>query len=425
MSENDQVFAKSARILIPFIALLYFINYVDRVNLSFAALTMNQDLGFTPSVYGRGAGIFFFGYLLFQIPANAVLVRLGARRWIFSIMLVWGVLSMATAFVQTPLSFYTVRFLLGIAEAGFFPGMVLYLTYWFPQGYRARLIAGFMIAIPLAFVLGAPLSGLLLQLDGALSLHGWQWLFLTEGLPAFVLSFVVIKFLPDGPSDAPWLSSEEKSEISSRLRSEASTLTQEFWPALLDPRVWALGLIYFGINFGRYGVEFWLPQIVRGVGFSILATTFVVAVPYGLGMLAMVYWGRLSDVKRERIWHVALPSLTAATGCAVSAATQNDVAVLLSLFAVVISLLAVQGPFFSLPSTYLAGSAAAGGIALVNTLGTGMGGYLGPLIIGELKERSGTYGSSMAVLAVGLLLSCLIALGLGRATRARATALEG
>jgi len=412
--DRELVVSKCARVLIPFIALLYFVNYIDRVNVGFAALTMNKDLAFSPAQYGRGAGIFFLGYLLFQIPANLVLVRLGARRWIFLIMALWGAISTATAFVQTPVGFYAVRFLLGVAEAGFFPGMVMYLTYWFPQSYRARFIAGFMIAIPFAFVVGAPLSGFILQMEGVLSLHGWQWLFLIEGLPAFLLAFVVLKFLPDGPGDAPWLTGEERTEISSRLAADASSLTHELWPALLDPRVWALGLIYFGINFGRYGVELWLPQIIQGMGYSNLATTFVVAVPYGLGILAMIYWGRLSDVKGERIWHVALPSLAAAAGCVIASFATSDTVVLFALGAVVVGLLAVQGPFFSLPSSYLAGTAAAGGIGLINTLGTGAGGLFGPIVIGILKQQSGSYGSSMAVLALALVGSASIALLLGR-----------
>jgi len=424
MARQDKVFAKCARVLVPFIALLYFVNYVDRVNVSFAALTMNKDLQFSPSVYGLGAGIFFASYMIFQIPANAVLVRLGARRWIFALMLVWGAVSTATAFVRSPESFYAIRFTLGVAEAGFFPGMVMYLTYWFPQSYRARFIAGFMIAIPLAFVLGAPLSGLILQMDGTFSLHGWQWLFLIEGLPAFILSFVVLKFLPDGPADATWLNSEEKQAISSHLAADSGALEQDFVSALIDPRVWALGFVYFGINFGRYGVELWLPQIIQGMGVANLTTTFVVAVPYAAGMAAMIYWGRLSDVRGERIWHVALPSLTAAAGCLVASFAQIDIVVLLALGVVVVSLLAVQGPFFSLPSSYLAGSAAAAGIGLVNTLGTGAGGLLGPYVIGRLKEQSGTYGSSMAVLAVGLLFSALVVLALGRMTRAPRPALE-
>ncbi len=424
MSEPDQVFAKCARRLIPFIAVLYFVNYVDRVNVSFAALTMNRDLAFSPSIYGLGAGIFFWGYLLFQIPANAVLVRVGARRWIFSIMAVWGAISAANAFVRSPETFYALRFLLGVAEAGFFPGMVLYLTYWFPQAYRARFIAGFMVAIPLAFVIGGPLSGVILRMDGALSLHGWQWLFVIEGLPAFFLAFAVLAFLPDGPASASWLSGEEKNAISTSLAADSASLDQRFLPALFDPRVLALGLIYFGVNFGRYGVELWLPQIVQGMGVSNLATGFVVALPYALGMGAMIFWGRSSDRHRERIWHVALPALTAAAACAVASFAQNDLLVFVSLATVVISLLAVQGPFFSLPSSYLTGAAAAGGIALINTLGTGLGGLLGPYVIGRLKESTGGYGSSMATLALALLLSAVIALALGRATVARRAALR-
>jgi ACS family tartrate transporter-like MFS transporter len=263
-----------------------------------------------------------------------------------------------------------------------------------------------------------------LSLDGVLSLHGWQWLFVIEGLPAFFLAFVVLAFLPDGPATASWLSDEEKNAISTRLAGDSASLDHRFLPALLDPRVLALGLIYFGVNFGRYGVELWLPQIVQGMGVSNLATGFVVALPYALGMAAMIFWGRSSDRRGERIWHVALPALTAAAACAIASFAQNDLLVFVSLATVVVSLLAIQGPFFSLPSSYLTGAAAASGIALINTLGTGLGGLLGPYVIGKLKESSGGYGTSMAVLALALLLSAIVALGLGRATLARRAALQ-
>jgi ACS family tartrate transporter-like MFS transporter len=418
MDSQGMVFARCARRLVPLIAVLYFVNYVDRVNVGFAALTMNRDMGFSPAVYGLGASLFFGGYLLFQIPANLVLERVGARRWIFSIMAVWGALSMATAFMQGPLSFYVLRFLLGVAEAGFFPGMVLYLTYWFPQSYRARFVAAFMTAIPLAFVIGAPLSGFLLQMEGALSLHGWQWLFVIEGMPAFVLSLIVLRFLPDRPATASWLTDDEKSRISHQLAHESAALPRAFWPALLDPRVLALGIIYFGINFGRYGVELWLPQIVQGVGFSNLTTTFIVAVPYGAGIGAMIFWGLRSDRKGERAWHVALPCLAAGMGCTLAGILHNDLLVLASLGAVVVSLLAVQGPFFSLPSSYLSGTAVAGGIGLINMLGTGMGGLLGPSIMGYLKEHTGGYDSGMAVIALGLFVSSGVVLLTARMRKA-------
>jgi ACS family tartrate transporter-like MFS transporter len=417
MDEQATVFARCARRLVPLILILYLVNYLDRVNVGFAALTMNRDMSFSPSVYGLGASLFFGGYLLFQIPANVVLERVGARRWIFSIMAVWGVLSMATAFMQGPRSFYLLRFCLGVAEAGFFPGMVLYLTYWFPQSYRARFVASFMTAIPMAFVIGAPVSGFILKMEGVLSLHGWQWLFLIEGLPAFVLAFIVLRFMPDGPANAPWLTDEEKNRVSARLAEENAVLPCDFWSAF-DLRVLALGVVYFGINFGRYGVELWLPQIVQGTGFSNLATSFIVALPYGLGIVAMILWGLRSDRKGERIWHVALPCLSAAIGCTLAGILQNDILVLASLGAVVVSLLAVQGPFFSLPSAYLSGTAVASGIGLVNMLGTGMGGLLGPYIMGVLKESTGGYASGMAVLALALILSAVVALAAGRAREA-------
>ncbi|HYM18181.1 MAG TPA: MFS transporter [Micropepsaceae bacterium] len=414
MDEERNIFARCARRLVPLIAILYFVNYVDRVNVSFAGLTMNHDMGFSPFVYGLGGSLFFGGYLLFQIPANVVLERVGARRWIFAIMAVWGALSIGTAFIQGPKSFYALRFSLGVAEAGFFPGMVLYLTYWFPQSYRARFVAGFMTAIPMAFVVGAPLSGVLLQMEGVLSLRGWQWLFVIEGLPAFVLAFVVLRLLPDRPATASWLVDDEKLRISARLEGENVVLPRAFWPALVDPRVIALGLVYFGINFGRYGVELWLPQIVQGMGYSNLVTTLLVAIPYGVGIVAMIVWGLRSDSKGERIRHVALPCVLAAAGCTLAAVLHNDLLVLVAFGAVVVSLLAVQGPFFSLPSAYLGGTAVAGGIGLVNMLGTGMGGLLGPSIMGYLKENTGGYASGMAVLALALLFSAAVVLAIGR-----------
>jgi ACS family tartrate transporter-like MFS transporter len=241
----------------------------------------------------------------------------------------------------------------------------------------------------LAFVIGGPLSGVILSLDGVLSLHGWQWLFVIEGLPAFFLAFVVLAFLPDGPATASWLSGEEKNAISTRLAGDSASLDHRFLPALLDPRVLALGLIYFGVNFGRYGVELWLPQIVQGMGVSNLATGFVVALPYALGMAAMIFWGRSSDRRGERIWHVALPALAAAAACAIASFAQNDLLVFVSLATVVVSLLAIQGPFFSLPSSYLTGAAAAGGIALINTLGTGLGGFLALMSSASSRRAAG------------------------------------
>src|SRR5689334_21066134 len=285
-----QLLAKCAWRLIPVMALLYLVNYIDRVNAGFAALTMNKDLGFSPSIFGFGAGIFFAGYLLFQIPSNIVLERIGARVAVCFIMAAWGTISAATAFIHTPSDFYVVRFLLGVAEAGFFPGMIFYLTLWFPQAYRARLIAGFYSAIPLSFIIGGPLSSIVLELDGIGGLQGWQWLFLLEGLPVLLLGFVVLRLLPDGPTSAAWLTEEEKAAISARLASEQPATRPRLSDALLDPRVLLLGLAYFGWELGFYGLLLWLPQIVQAMGFATFTTGFVVALPFIASVLAMLIW---------------------------------------------------------------------------------------------------------------------------------------
>jgi ACS family tartrate transporter-like MFS transporter len=417
----EQVFVKAAWRLIPFMALLYLISIIDRLNVGFAALTMNKDLSFSPTVFGFGAGVFFVGYFLFQVPANFVLERVGARRWVFLILASWGTVSAACAFVQGPLSFYALRFVLGLAEAGLFPGIVLYLTYWFPRSYQARLTASFMAASPFAFIIGGPLASFILEMDGVLELHGWQWLFLLEGLPAVVLAFVLLRVVSDTPSEASWLSAEEKNLIASRLSAEGPQAPQqrEFWPALLDPRVLVLGLAYVAIGAGGYGIRIWLPQIVQGMGFSNFATGFVVAVPYAAAMLAMIVWGHSSDKRRERVWHVTLPTLLAAAGFVIASVARSDMVVLFALALVVIGLDAVIGPFWSLPSAFLRGSAAAGGIALINTFGTGLGGFLGAVSIGYFKETTGAYGLSMAVLAAGLVVASILVLTFVRALAPR------
>jgi ACS family tartrate transporter-like MFS transporter len=421
-STAEQVFAKCERRLIPFLGLLYLISLIDRLNVGFAALTMNADLGFSPSVFGFGAGIFFLGYSLFQVPANLMLVRFGARRWVFSILIVWGAISAACAFVQGPLSFYVLRFLLGVAEAGLFPGVVLYLTYWFPQERRARAIASFMAASPIAFIVVGPISSILLTMDGIGGLKGWQWLFLIEGLPACLLAFLLLKLVPDGPEQATWLSADEKRVIATSLAQEASTDQPGFWPALRDPRLYMLGIAYMAVGAGGYGMRLWLPQIVQSMGFSNFANGFVVALPYLLAVGAMIWWGHSSDKRGERIWHVIAPVLLAAFGFSIGAASSSDLVVLLGITLVIIGLDAVIGPFWSLPSSFLRGPAAAGGIALINTFGTGAGGFIGPFAIGYMLESSGGYSSSMAMLAFGLIGTCAIVIAFSRTFGARAAA---
>ena len=418
---EDRVFSKCAWRLIPFMILLYLVNYIDRVNAGFAALTMNKDLGLSPSVFGLGAGIFFIGYSLFQVPANIILDRIGTRRWVFCILATWGAISTATALVQGPASFYVLRFLLGVAEAGFTPGMIYYLSIWFPRSYRARFTGGFFVAVPLAFIVGGPLSGSILGMDGVSCLHGWQWLFLLEGGPAVVLAFAVLKFLPDGPEQAAFLNPDEKKLIAARLAAEESPTEQrDLSQGLLDPRVIALGLVYFGISSGAYGVQLWLPQIVQAMGYSNFATGFVSALPFVAGVAGLIVWGRSSDLRGERIWHVALPTLLAASSFVVAAFAPSDLVVLIALTFATVGIRSVQGPYWSLLSSFQSGPAAAGGIALASTIGTGLGGFFGPTIIGVLREQSGGYASGMLALAVGQMLATVIVLAFGRAMALRA-----
>jgi ACS family tartrate transporter-like MFS transporter len=421
--QPDQVFAKCAGRLIPFMMLLYITNYLDRVNVGFAALTMNRDLGFSPSVYGFAAGIFFISYAMFQIPATVLLERMGARRTVFIIMTAWGALSAANAFVRDPTTFYILRFLLGVAESGFFPGMILYLTFWFPGEYRARFTATFMIAIPISSTFGGPLSGLILGMDGIAGFQGWQWLFLIEGLPACLLAFAVLKFLPDGPATARFLSEGERQAITTRLAREKPATPASLWPGLVDPRVLLLGLAGTGIGASIFGSQLWLPQIVKSLGYSNLTTGFIAALPYMVAIPTVLLVARSSDRRGERIWHNAIPLLVAASGFAVAAVAVNPFLVIAGLTATVAGLIGTYGPYYSLASSFFAGPAAPGAIALVNLMCTGLGGFLGPNIIGMLKQGTGGYAAGMLALSAGLVGSVVILLLLGRVMASRTTAM--
>ncbi|MEO8300987.1 MAG: MFS transporter [Rhizomicrobium sp.] len=417
--EQEQVFAKCARRLIPFMMLLYVTNYLDRVNVGFAALTMNKDLGFSATVYGFAAGIFFISYAMFQIPATVLLERMGARRTVFAIMTAWGALSAATAFVNEPMLFYVLRFLLGVAESGFFPGIILYLTFWFPREYRARFTATFMMAIPLSSVFGAPLSGLILGMDGIGGFRGWQWLFLIEGLPACFLAFAVLKYLPDGPKDASFLTEAEKQIIAARLASEKASAPPSLWPGLYDPRVWLLGLTGTGIGASIFGSQLWLPQIVKAMGYSNLITTCIAALPYLAAIPTMIFVGRSSDRHGERIWHNVFPLTMSASGFAIAAVAPNHYVAVGGLIMVVAGLIGTYGPYYSLASSFFSGPAAPGAIALVNLMCTGLGGFLGPNILGYLKDQTGGYAAGMFTLSAGLVCSIIFVLILGRVIAAR------
>lgn len=410
---EDKLFAKPARRLLPLLGLLYFVSFLDRVNVGFAALQMNADLGFSDTAYATGAGIFFVAYALLEVPSNVMLEKFGARLWIFRIMLSWGLLSAATAFVYNESSFYLVRFLLGAAEAGFFPGVIFYLTRWFPAGLRARMVAGFMAAVPLAGIIGAPLSGAILGLHGFWGLAGWQWLFLIEGAPAVLLGFAVLRLLPDGPGDAPWLTDDERTAIAARLAAEPAPIHQTLGPALRDIRVWLFSIPYFGIVLALYGLSFWLPLIVKQMGFSDLQTGFVVAVPYVLAAIVMVVWGLRSDRRGERTAHFALPAFVAAAGFAGAAFLPGDLAVFLALVIGTVGIYAAFGPFWSVPAAELSGAAAAGGIALINSIGN-LGGFAGPYLIGWVKQTTGGYAPAMAAFAAIAALAGFAMMGLAR-----------
>ena len=308
--------------LIPFLVLAYFFSYLDRVNLGFAALTMNADLKFTPLIFAWGAGIFFIGYFIFEVPSNLALEKFGASRWIARIMVTWGIISAAMAMVSGELSFYVLRFLLGVAEAGFFPGIILYLTYWYPAEYRARFLAAFAIAVPVSTVIGAPISGLLLGLDGMMGLKGWQWLFIIEGIPSVLLGIVTWFYLTDRPEKADWLTAEQKAWLAAKLQAEIATKQAAkhltLGEALSSPKVITLSLIYFGFVGALYGMQFWLPQIVKAFGLTNAQTGFVTAIPYLFGTIAMILWARHSDATRERVAHVGGPLLLTAAALAAS-----------------------------------------------------------------------------------------------------------
>jgi ACS family tartrate transporter-like MFS transporter len=425
MIPPDQVFAKCAWRLVPLMTLLYFCNIMDRVNVGFASLTMNHDLGFNPAVYGLGAGVFFLGYALFQVPANAILEKVGAKRWIFLILLAWGLLSASNALVTGPHSFYAVRVLLGLVEAGFYPGMILYMTYWFTRPYRGRLVAIFMAALPAANIVGGPLSSLILGMNGYHGLAGWQWLFLIEGVPAVLLAFAVLTFLPDNPGKAPWLNQDEKTIIARELAAEDTSEHRDFWAALMDIKVLGLGIVYFGYSVGLYGVGLWLPQIVKSMGVSNLENGFVVALPYIAGTVAMIWWARHSDRTGERIWHVAWPAMLMVASLVVASLSHANLVIFLALSLVQVGALSLQGPFWVLPSTFLGGAAAASGIALINSIGTGGGGFVGPYMMGLMREMTGSFAAGVAVLAIGPVLTTVIVLILGRAGSRLAMAKAG
>ncbi len=405
---------KVRRRLIPFLILCYFVSYLDRVNIGFAALTMNADLGISAQAFGFTAGIFFLGYCLFEVPSNVMLAKFGARLWIARIMVTWGLVSMAMAFVTGAESLAVMRFLLGVAEAGFFPGIIYYLTRWVPAADRARTVSTFMVAVPVSALIGAPLSGWILDaFQGAGGLKGWQWLFIIEAVPAVVLGVAAFFFLDDKPEEARWLTPDERTALSSTIAREDeakdSSSRMTLRQALTDPRVLALSLVYFGIVCGLYSLTFWTPQIVKAFGMSHTATGFVAAVPFLFGAVAMIFWGRHSDQTGERRWHVALPAFIGSAGLVAGAYEGEPAFALFALTIAGIGIFAALPVFWTLPTAILSGTAAAAGIALINSIGN-IGGFAGPYLVGWLKGAGLTSGQAVAAIAGAMIMSGIMVL---------------
>lgn len=404
--------------LVPFLGLLYLINYLDRVNLGFAALTMNSDLGLSAAAYGLGAGLFFIGYFFFEVPSNIILHRVGARVWIARIMVTWGMVASATAFIQGEISFYVVRVLLGVAEAGFFPGIILYLTYWFPRAQRAKIVALFFLAVPLSSVIGSPLSTLLIQSgDGVLGFDaGWRFMFFVEGVPAVLLGVLVLAFLPSRPRQAKWLTEQESSALEARI-AEENARELPVRAALIDPRVIALSVVYFGIVYGLYVLAFFLPQVIKGfqkqfqVTFSLVEIGLITAVPYAVASVAMVLWARHSDRTGERTGHVAIAAFVGAVAIAAALYMNSPLLVMVCITVCAIGVYAAIPVFWQLPNAFLTGVGAAAGIGLINSFGN-LSGFLGPYLTGWLQGLTGSFRPGLWVVAGFMVLAGVIALSL-------------
>jgi len=411
--DADSIFRRVALRFMPLLFVGYVVAYLDRVNVGFAKLQMLNALHLSEAIYGLGAGLFFVGYFFFEVPSNLLLHRIGARRWIARIMITWAILSMATAWVTTPLEFYAVRFLLGIAEAGFFPGMVLYLTYWFPSHRRGRMVALLMAGNPVSGLVGGPASGWIMHsLQGVGGLAGWQWLFIIEALPSLLLGFVVLRHLDDRIADATWLSAPEKQVILDEIAADATTHTHGSVRAVFkSARVYLMCLILFGIVMGSYAIGFWQPSILRSTG---IEDTFVIGlltmIPYSVALVAMIAAGRHADHTRERRWHVAMPALVAGAGfvlCALSGA--SPVISVLGLTLATAGVITALPMFWALPTAFLGGTGAAAGIALINCTGN-LAGFISPAVIGWLKTLTHSLSSGLFVVAASLALSALLIL---------------
>jgi MFS transporter, ACS family, tartrate transporter len=402
--------------LLPLTILVYFLCYLDRINVGFAALTMNKDLGLDAATYGMAAGAFFWGYFLFEVPSNIILEKVGARIWIGRIMVTWGLLSGATAFSVGPWSFLTMRFLLGLAEAGLFPGMILFFTYWFPDWHRARIVSGFMVALPLAVAAGAPMSTALLELNGLWGLAGWKWMFIAEAIPTVLVGIFLLFCVTDRPHLARWLGEEERSWLISTLETERRLVEAKrkvsFWQSFWNPKVLWLTLNYFGIVTASVGMLLFLPQIVKQLGLTNMQVGWVTMIPYLCAVIAMLGWGWVSDRLGERRWTLSLACLVSAAGLVIAAQNLGTVWALVGISIAAMGFYGSKGPFWAIPSMILTGTAAASGIAWINSVGN-LGGFFGPTMVGWAKDYTGNFAGGLYALAGFALLSAVVsALGL-------------
>jgi D-galactonate transporter len=412
---SDSLYSKIAWRIMPIVLLGYIIAYLDRVNVGFAKLQMMGDLKFSDSVYGFGAGIFFLGYFVFEIPSNLILHKVGARVWICRVLVTWGIVSGCTAFVRTPWEFYSARFLLGLAEAGFFPGMILYLTYWFPSHRRAKMMAFLMAGNPISGIIGGPLSGYILHyFAGSRGFAGWQWLFIIEAIPAVILGVIILFYLDDRVLNAKWLSLKEKAIVAAEIVEEDGSKTHHTALSVFaSPRVWLMAAVYFCMTSGSYAIGFWQPTIIRQTGvkdtFNIGLLTMV---PYTLALISMILVGRHSDMMRERRWHVVVPTIVAALGFGLCTRAGNSTMVaMIGLTMAVVGVVTALPMFWALPTSFLGGTAAAAGIALVNCTGN-LGGFFSPTIIGILKTHTGTLNSGLIMVSGFMLASSILIVAL-------------
>ena len=416
-ADEASVYRKVTWRIVPFLMLCYIVAYLDRVNVGFAKLQMLSDLKFSETVYGLGAGVFFFGYFLFEVPSNVILHKVGARVWIARIMITWALISGAFMFVSTPVQFYVMRFLLGLAEAGFFPGIILYLTYWFPAERRSRMVCTFMTAIPLAGLIGGPLSGWVMEsFAGKNGMAGWQWMFLIEAIPAVVLGVVVLFYLDDGIRSAKWLTEPEKKLLEEKISHE--TAGKVVHPSLravfADPRVWLMALIYFCCVTGQYGLTFWLPTLIKTAGIKgVLNIGMFTAIPYAAAVVTMLYLGRSSDKHMERRWHLVIPLLLGAVGLVGSAlaGTTNTGLAIVALSIAAAGVLSSAPLFWALPTSFLSGVGAAAGIAAINSVGN-LAGFASPFLIGWIKDLTQSTNIALYVLSAVLVGGAVIVLNI-------------